>query len=349
VSAVVADWPDLLRLLAEHPEWQAELRRLVLSEELLRLPESVAAFDRKLEAMAEQMDRLLATVRELAEAQKRTDQLVRELAEAQKRTDAQIAQLSARVDELAEAQKRTDQLVRELAEAQKRTEQRVEELAEAQKRTEARLEALAARVQELTEAQKGMEERLQKLEAIVAELVEQTKELRLISVQLVSRTDALADRTDWLLGDALERRFRERAPSYFQRLLRRLRVFSQERLANLLDDAAEEGRITEEEREALLRADLVAEGKRNGEPVALLAEVSFKVDRYDVERAAERAKMLEKVLGVAVIPAVGGAFVDDRVWPVAQELGVEVIQDQWSAERFKRSGDIKPIVIPWQE
>jgi hypothetical protein len=225
----------------------------------------------------------------------------------------------------------------------------VDELAEAQKRTEARLEALAARVQELTEAQKGMEERLQKLEAIVAELVEQTKELRLISVQLVSRTDALAERTDWLLGDALERRFRERAPSYFQRLLRRLRVFSQERLANLLDDAAEEGRITEEEREALLRADLVAEGKRNGEPVALLAEVFFKVDRYDVERAAERAKMLEKVLGVAVIPAVGGAFVDDRVWPVAQELGVEVIQDQWSAERFKRSGDIKPIVIPWQE
>jgi chromosome segregation ATPase len=330
------------------------------------------------------MDRLLATVRELAEAQKRTDELVRELAEAQKRTDAQIAQLSARVDELAEAQKRTDaqiaqlsarvdelaeaqkrtdaqiaQLsarVDELAEAQKRTEEqlaklsaRVDELAEAQKRTEARLEALAARVQELTEAQKGMEERLQKLEAIVAELVEQTKELRLISVQLVSRTDALADRTDWLLGDALERRFRERAPSYFQRLLRRLRVFSQERLANLLDDAAEEGRITEEEREALLRADLVAEGKRDGEPVALLAEVSFKVDRYDVERAAERAKMLEKVLGVAVIPAVGGAFVDDRVWPVAQELGVEVIQDQWSAERFKRSGDIKPIVIPWQE
>ena len=300
MSTAVSDWSDLLRLLAEHPEWQAELRRLVLSQELLRLPEAVTAFDRKLEAMAEEMGRLLSTVRELAEAQKRT-------------------------------------------------EQRVEELAEAQKRTEARLEALAVTVQELAEAQKGMEDRLQKLEAIVAELVEQTKELRLISLQLVSRTDALADRTDWLLGDALERRFRERAPSYFQRLVRRLRVFSQERLANLLDDAAEEGRITEEEREALLRADLVAEGKRAGEPVALLAEVSFKVDRYDVERAAERAKMLGKVMGVPVIPAVGGAFVDDRVWPVAQELGVEVIQDQWSAERFQRSGDIKPIVIPWQE
>jgi hypothetical protein len=34
----VQDFPDLLRLLEQHPEWQAEMRRHVLTEELLELP-----------------------------------------------------------------------------------------------------------------------------------------------------------------------------------------------------------------------------------------------------------------------------------------------------------------------
>ncbi len=49
----VRDFPDLLRLLEQHPEWQAELRRQVLTEELLELP---------------------ALVRRLTEAQARTDE-----------------------------------------------------------------------------------------------------------------------------------------------------------------------------------------------------------------------------------------------------------------------------------
>lgn len=108
---------------------------------------------------------------------------------------------------------------------------------------------------------------------------------------------------------------------------------SQERLANLLDEAVEKGVISEEERVAVLSTDIVVEGKRQDQPAALLAEVSFTVDRYDVERAAERAKVLAKVLNVPVVAVVGGAFVDDSVWPLARELGVEVLQDQWSASR----------------
>jgi polyhydroxyalkanoate synthesis regulator phasin len=63
----VQDFPDLLRLLEQHPEWQAEMRRHVLTEELLELPA-----------------------------------LVRRLTEAQTRTDEQLAILTARVDALTE-------------------------------------------------------------------------------------------------------------------------------------------------------------------------------------------------------------------------------------------------------
>jgi len=122
MAFLVQDYHDLVRLLAAHPEWRAELRQIVLSDELLTLPE---------------------VVRELAEAQRRTETRVEELAEAQRRTET-------RVEELAEAQRRTEARVEELAEAQRRTEARVEELAEAQRRTEARVEELTTDVRALT-------------------------------------------------------------------------------------------------------------------------------------------------------------------------------------------------------
>ncbi len=97
------DFREWLNILYQHPEWREELRRMVLTDEILELPSIV---------------RQLAEIqRELAEAQRRTEQRVEELAEAQRRTEQ-------RVEELAQAQ-------RELAEAQRRTEQRVEELAQA--------------------------------------------------------------------------------------------------------------------------------------------------------------------------------------------------------------------------
>jgi hypothetical protein len=36
------DFHDLIRLLEQHPEWRAELRRLVLTDEVLALPAIVA-------------------------------------------------------------------------------------------------------------------------------------------------------------------------------------------------------------------------------------------------------------------------------------------------------------------
>ena len=38
----VAEFRDLVRLLEERPEWREELRRLVLTSELLALPEQIA-------------------------------------------------------------------------------------------------------------------------------------------------------------------------------------------------------------------------------------------------------------------------------------------------------------------
>ncbi|MEW6718746.1 MAG: hypothetical protein AB1345_14760 [Chloroflexota bacterium] len=113
MTFTVADFREWINILYKHPEWREELRRMVLTDELLELPNVVRE--------------IAEAQRELAEAQRRTEQRVEELAEAQRRTEQ-------RVEELAEAQRRTEQRVEELAESQRRTEQRVEELAEAQVR-----------------------------------------------------------------------------------------------------------------------------------------------------------------------------------------------------------------------
>ena len=75
MAFIVADFHDLIRLLGEHPEWRAELRRYVLPDELVELP---ALVRRLAEAQAE----LTQRVEELAEAQARTEQRVDALAQA---------------------------------------------------------------------------------------------------------------------------------------------------------------------------------------------------------------------------------------------------------------------------
>ena len=55
MAFTVQDLHDLVALVTQHPEWRAELRRLVLTEELLALPQ---------------------IVHDLAEAQQRTEQQI---------------------------------------------------------------------------------------------------------------------------------------------------------------------------------------------------------------------------------------------------------------------------------
>src|SRR5439155_12375297 len=100
----VEDFNDLVRILEEKPEWRAALRRQVLTDELLALPEQVASLR--------------------AETERRFQELI----EAQRRTDAQLAALTGQVTELVDAQRRTDGQIAELIEAQKRTDGQIVEL-----------------------------------------------------------------------------------------------------------------------------------------------------------------------------------------------------------------------------
>jgi len=95
MAFTVTDVRDLIRLLAEHPEWRAELRPLILGDEFDRLPAIVAE-------LAEAQRRTEAVVSELAEAQRRTEAMVSELAEAQRRTEIRLLELGNKIDGLSD-------------------------------------------------------------------------------------------------------------------------------------------------------------------------------------------------------------------------------------------------------
>jgi hypothetical protein len=125
---------------------------------------------------------------------------------------------------------------------------------------------------------------------------------------------------------ALEDRYRMRAPAYFGRLVRHIRVLDQTALDELLDDAVAEGRLSESERIAVLQADLVLTGRRTAdqEAVYVVVEISAGVGRSDVERAADRAAVLAK-LGRPAIPAVAGHSANPEAQALARERNVAVV------------------------
>jgi len=126
MSFTVAEFHDLVRLVEERPEWRAELRRLVLTEELLALPEQVALLRRDTEQGFQQ---LTVQVAGLTAAQAHTEEKLATLSQAQARTEVQMKALS-------EAQADTQVSMKALSEAQARTEEEIKVLRQAQARAE---------------------------------------------------------------------------------------------------------------------------------------------------------------------------------------------------------------------
>ncbi len=169
MAFTVRDLQDLIVLLEEHPEWRAQMRRLVLTDDVLALPSIV--------------EEIAAEVRALAEAQRRTEERLEALAEAQRRTEERMGELAAAIHTLVETQKRTEETLRRMG-------------------------------NDLGKSK----------------------------------------------GDALERRYRERAPYLFARVLRRPRLVPLEELDDRLAEAVERGVLTEEDLLDVLAADAVVRG-----------------------------------------------------------------------------------------
>ncbi len=151
-------------------------------------------------------------------------------------------------------------------------------------------------------------------------LEEQMTTLTIQVTALARSVQTLTDDVDNLKGRSLEADYRTKGPSYFGRLLRRPHVLTSDELVTLLEDAREHGVFSDAEVQELYDADLVVRGRcaMDGTDVYLVAEVSWGVGPYDVERAARRAALLAR-LGVAVMPVVAGERLTAEAGRLAQQ------------------------------
>ena len=118
----------IIRQLESDPALRAQLRAVLLGDEVLELPDLVRRLDLRFE--------------QLVDAQNRTEARLGQLADAQNI-------LQARVEQLADAQNRTEARLEQLVDAQNILQARVGQLADAQNRTEAELSAVASTQQEM--------------------------------------------------------------------------------------------------------------------------------------------------------------------------------------------------------
>jgi hypothetical protein len=114
MAFTVRDFHDLVELLEQHPEWRAELRRLVLTEELLALPQLVRELveaqqraeqrlegvEQRLEGVEQHLERLEATVQAQADALLRLEQLIAQLTEVHLRLDRRMERVEGSIGDL---------------------------------------------------------------------------------------------------------------------------------------------------------------------------------------------------------------------------------------------------------
>ena len=140
---------EFLELLRTDRAFREDVRRQILTEDLLALP---GRFDQLAELVGQSISLLRETVgvvRHLAEAQQRTEEHIGLLLQAQSRTEERVGRLEGRLDEI-------ESVLQRLIEAQLRAEERVGRL-------EGRMDGVEFALQRLTEAQLRTEEELRSL------------------------------------------------------------------------------------------------------------------------------------------------------------------------------------------
>ncbi|MDR7392693.1 MAG: hypothetical protein QN182_11545, partial [Armatimonadota bacterium] len=114
MAFTVRDFHSLVRLLEQRPEWRAQLRRLLLSQELLRLPRLVRQLSADVQKLQQTTAELVGSQKATEQRLQRLEEVTARLVEAQEHAEQRLQRLEEVTARLAEAQVRTEEVVREL-------------------------------------------------------------------------------------------------------------------------------------------------------------------------------------------------------------------------------------------
>ena len=299
---------DLIRALEQHPEWREPLLRALGLDRLRDLPDQIAAMREenerrfaRIEAVLAQLvdivHKILDVAQETLEIQRGTLEMVRQLTQ-------DMQQMSARQEQFEARQFQFEQLLQRMIERQEQSEARQLQFEQLLQRMAERQEQFEAHQLQFEQLLQRMTERQEQFEQQMRQFAEQMLQLSQRTAHLEEKYDRLAGEVSSLKGIVLELKYRERAASFFGRYLRKVQLASIDDLIETLEAVKP---LSEEELDELLRADAIFTAVRatTREPLYLVLEVSYVVDRGDVGRAIQRARVLQE-RGLKAVPAVGG-------------------------------------------
>jgi len=299
---------DLLKAIREHPEWRDELRRLVLTDELLQLPE-------RFEQLSALVQQLVTLTHQLVEQGGRHEEEIRQL---RKEFYEHRQEFQAHREEFLQLRAEVEQLRKEFYEHRQEFQAHREEF------LQLRAEVEQLRKEFYEHRQEFLAHREEFLQ-LRKEFYEHREEFHQFRQETNSRLYRLERDMAELKGSDRERYYRERASAIFGRYLRRVRLVDFSELYEELDSREP---LTQEELFEISLLDAVVEGRRksDGTPVLLAIEASWSIYPDDVQRAFARAQIIAK-RGYTVYPVVAGKYAEEGLLESAQQVGVLVVLD----------------------
>ena len=287
MTTAVADIADLVKILREQPEWAETLRSVLLSKELLELPEKLAQLTVRLEEfIAQQTETNRSVAEQLAQ-----------LTEQVSRLTAQVAQLTTRLEEFIAEQR---EINRVFAERLTRLETDTAEL-------KSDMAEVKADTAELKSDMAGVKTALRRLEGTVG---------RLQGAELERKIHAnIAGMVCTPLGI--------RRP----RVLKSILAATVPELFDILDPAQDAGRINRTQFDRLMQTDIILAARDgSAQPVYVAIEISRTVHDEDLDRARERADILAAASGVPALALVIGYIIPPPQRRKAAEMAVHLME-----------------------
>ncbi len=315
VIRVIRENPRLVfQALREDDELLDEVRRLVLTEEILAMPGQLAEVIETQNAMLKTQEKVLADQAEMRQNQ----------------NEMLVTQTKILADQAEMRQNQNEMLV---------TQTKIlADQAEMRQTQNEMLETQTKILADQAEMRQTQNEILKNQTIIFTELADLKKEhdeTRRVQERMESVQNRMDGRLGNLYGADLERRLPRLLPSRLFGMLKLHRpavllrdaVEPDREFLARIQDATSEGVIPMRDYDRLIDTDLIlrARFRESGEIVFCAAEASGVIDGADVNRAIDSARILNVIYGERTVPVVAGYSVTERAQALADALEVVVV------------------------